>query len=164
MIIVALRGMFMQFAEVPFKFRESAINFSVWSVTFLTTVFLDIEYGLGIGILASLLNLIWRSNQPQVTLVSLHSDSDDGSILVDSDSPYAKNIPGIKIVKYAGSLNFATVEYFAKKVQSLVPAVDIDINPTNQQQPFLASLSISQPMTPTRGNNNKVLYTFVEDT
>ncbi|XP_021949610.1 prestin isoform X2 [Folsomia candida] len=124
MIVVALRGMLIQLRDVPGAFRESLLNAGVWSVTFLATVFLDIEYGLGIGVIAALLNLIWRSNRPYCALVRVHSDSLDGSILVDASSPSGKQIPGIQIVKYTGSLNFATVEYFGKKLNSLVPPTD----------------------------------------
>lgn len=33
----------------------------------------------------------------------------------------AKEIPGMKIVKYTGSLNFATIEFFMEKLLEMVP-------------------------------------------
>lgn len=81
LIIVALKGMLLQLFQVAGIFRESSINCLVWMVTFLATVFLDIEYGLAGGILAAVLNLIWRSNRPGIQLVSVHKDNE--AILVD---------------------------------------------------------------------------------
>ena len=45
-IMVALRAMFLQLMDLPKLWKVSKWDFAVWLITFLTTVFLDVPYGL----------------------------------------------------------------------------------------------------------------------
>jgi MFS superfamily sulfate permease-like transporter len=84
MIVVALKGMFMQFQDLPKAWKESRLNAVVWMSAFLSTVILDIEFGLGVGLLLSILNLIWKSNKPVVSVLGVYPRS---NIYVDMNCP-----------------------------------------------------------------------------
>nr|CAD7264974.1 unnamed protein product [Timema shepardi] len=65
-VVVALKGMFMQVKDLPRAWRLSPFDGMVWLVTFLSVVLLDIDYGLGIGVALSLLCVIIMGQRPKV--------------------------------------------------------------------------------------------------
>ncbi len=117
-IVVALKGMFLQFYDLPKAWAVSGINAAIWVLTFLTTVLLDIEYGLGLGIVLSVISLIWRSNHGHMNVLGAYSDLDLYTDLKTNN--LAREIPGGKIIKYTGSLNFTTVEGFVQQLDKIV--------------------------------------------
>ena len=68
-ITVALRGMFAQLSDVAGMWAESRPDALVWVVTFVSVVVLDIDYGLLVGIVASLLLLIQRNQTFHIALL-----------------------------------------------------------------------------------------------
>ncbi|KAJ8298384.1 hypothetical protein KUTeg_024915, partial [Tegillarca granosa] len=50
-ILVNLRGMFLQFLELPSLWKKSKYDFSIWIVTHLCTVILDADIGIAIDVL-----------------------------------------------------------------------------------------------------------------
>ncbi|KAF9796632.1 hypothetical protein SFRURICE_012725 [Spodoptera frugiperda] len=77
----------------------SKLDALVWLVTFLVTLCINIDIGLGAGLLASLGALFIRSQNPYTCLLGK-----------------AEELPGIKIFHYCGGLNFATKNLFRKKL------------------------------------------------
>lgn len=84
LIVVALKGMFMKVGDLPKAWKESRINGSIWFVSFVATVFLDIEYGLLIGVVITISSLLWRSNSFYVIEVGKHVHS---HLLVEKTKP-----------------------------------------------------------------------------
>jgi high affinity sulfate transporter 1 len=62
-IIVALKGMFLQLADLRKLWFISKIDWAVWVVTFLATVLLDVALGLLVGVSFSLLTVIARTQR-----------------------------------------------------------------------------------------------------
>lgn len=75
-VVVALKGMLKQGLELPSIFRECSVHGFIWLITFLATILMDIEYGLGIGMAVSLLNLIWRSNKSTLSVLGSYKHSE----------------------------------------------------------------------------------------
>ncbi|ODN04049.1 Prestin [Orchesella cincta] len=119
LIIVALKGMFMQIADLPKAWKESRINGSIWLVTFLATVFLDIEYGLLIGVLITVASLLWKSNAFIITEVGqdVHSHM---FVEKTSVSNMMADVNDVKILKLTGNLNFSTAETFTSEVNNIL--------------------------------------------
>lgn len=63
-IVVALKGMFLQVKDLIKFFKLSASDAAVWISTFLTVIILDVEYGLLVGAIFCLLKLIMLSMKP----------------------------------------------------------------------------------------------------
>jgi solute carrier family 26 protein len=118
-IVVALKGMFLQVKDMRSAWMLSKLNAFIWLITFLSTVVLDIEYGLAVGVVLSVLTLLWRSNRPDITVLGAY---DRTELYLDvNSSEQVKELPRVKIVKYNGCLNFATAENFTVKMLKLVP-------------------------------------------
>ncbi|KAJ8711244.1 hypothetical protein PYW07_008486 [Mythimna separata] len=113
-IVVSLKGMFMQVKELDKFWKLSQLDAMVWLVTFLVTLFINIDIGLGAGLLASLAALFIRSQNSYVCLLGKVLDTD---LYLDIKRyRAAEEIPGIKIFHYCGCLNFATKNLFRTKL------------------------------------------------
>ncbi|CAH1641111.1 unnamed protein product [Spodoptera littoralis] len=113
-IVVSLKGMFMQIFELKKFWILSKLDAVVWLVTFLVTLCINIDIGLGAGLLASLGALFIRSQNPYTCLLGKVLDTD---LYLDIKRyRAAEELPGIKIFHYCGGLNFATKNLFQKKL------------------------------------------------
>ncbi|GAB1604820.1 sulfate transporter-like isoform X1, partial [Argonauta hians] len=116
-IIVALKGMFRQFNELHRLWGVSKIDFAVWLVAFLATVTLDVIYGLGVGVIFSLLTVLSRSSRPDFFLMGQLSNTgiyDDVALYTT-----AVQIPGIKIFHFNNSIYFGNAEYFKNSLYKI---------------------------------------------
>lgn len=117
-IVVALKGMFMQFKEVPKIWHESRKDGFIWILTFLSVCVLDIDYGLFIGILASLICVVVMGQRLKVYLLG-HVPTTH--IYLDMQRyQAAEPIPGIQIVHVAGGLHFANKDHVKQKIYKLL--------------------------------------------
>lgn len=109
-ILVALKGMFMQFYDLAARWKISKIDSTIWISSFLGVVIIDIDYGLVIGIIVSLFVLLARNQKP-VTARLGHIPNTD--IYLDKEKySAAVDIPGVMIFQFSGSVHFANIEYF----------------------------------------------------
>ncbi|XP_036358676.1 sulfate transporter isoform X1 [Octopus sinensis] len=116
-IIVALKGMFRQFTELHRLWWISKIDFGVWLVSFLGTVILDVDYGLAVGVIFSLLTVLARSSRPYSCLLGQLPNTDiyrDVSVY-----PSAVQINGVKIFRFEASLYFANAENFKHRIYEM---------------------------------------------
>ncbi|XP_034828031.1 prestin isoform X3 [Maniola hyperantus] len=109
-IVVSLKGMFMQVKELNKFWKLSKLDAVVWLVTFLVTMLINIDIGLGAGLLASVGALFVRSQKPYTCLLGRVLETD---LYLDIKRYRgAEEIPGIKIFHYCGGLNFASKNLF----------------------------------------------------
>ncbi|KAL5013174.1 hypothetical protein ScPMuIL_007444 [Solemya velum] len=109
-IIVALKGMFRQIFELPRLWKVSKFDFSVWVVTLMATVLLDVDYGLLVGVLFSFVTIIYRNQRPYVCQMGHMPGTDfykDISVYKE-----ALILPGIRIIRFENSLFSINVEHF----------------------------------------------------
>ncbi|RUS81144.1 hypothetical protein EGW08_011085 [Elysia chlorotica] len=111
-IIVSLKGLLKQFGELRRLWRVSKIDFSVWLVTFLATVFLDVDLGLLIGLIYNLVPILLRTQEPYHCLLGKLPGAD---IYVDLKvHREASALPGIKIFQFQAPLYFANMDHFKR--------------------------------------------------
>lgn len=65
-VVVALKGMFLQVKDLPVAWKQSPFDGMVWLTTFLGVVLLDIDYGLGLGVAVSLICVLIMGQRPKV--------------------------------------------------------------------------------------------------
>ncbi|XP_034941866.1 prestin-like isoform X2 [Chelonus insularis] len=113
-IVVALKGMFLQVKDLVRFCKLSTTDAMVWIVTFLIVVILDIEYGLLVGALLCFIKLITLSMKPYTCKLGVVPGTE---IYLDTNR-YNKTveIPGIRMFHYCGGLNFATKLHFRQEV------------------------------------------------
>ena len=68
-ILVSLFGIFLQFRDLIRYSKRSFSEAFVWTATFLVTVFVDVDLGLIVGLVVSLLFLISWGYFPKIELI-----------------------------------------------------------------------------------------------
>ncbi|GBM31172.1 Sulfate transporter [Araneus ventricosus] len=118
-ILVALKPMFLQMKDFYKAWRISKLDACIWLVTFLSTVLLDVTYGLLAGVIFSLGTVIIRSVLPTKTFLGRIPDTD---IYLDSKRyDMAHEIKGIKIFHFESALYFINKELFKSSLMKYVP-------------------------------------------
>ncbi|BFZ10563.1 hypothetical protein BsWGS_13602 [Bradybaena similaris] len=116
-ILVALKGMFLQFLDLKVLWGVSVIDFAVWLITFAATVLLDVDLGLLVGVGFGLLTTIIRSQRPYSCVLGQVPGTD----IYRDISVYktAEEAPGIKIFRFDSALFFANAEFFKSSLYKL---------------------------------------------
>ncbi|XP_013394220.1 solute carrier family 26 member 6 [Lingula anatina] len=115
-VIVALKGMFLQVKDLNRLWRISKFDFAIWTVTFLAVVLLNVDWGLIVGVGFSLVTVVFRTQWPRSSVLGRCPNSE---IYVDTKT-YKNTIqdPGIKIFRFESSLYYANAERFSHKLYS----------------------------------------------
>ncbi|XP_050594696.1 prestin-like isoform X2 [Bombus affinis] len=122
-IVVALKGMFQQANQLIKFWKLNKCDALIWIATFLTVVIVNIDIGLLAGIIISLAIILLKSLSPYICLLGYIPNTD---LYLDiSRFKAAIEIPGMKIVHYCGTLNFANTSHFKTELYKL-----IGVNPT----------------------------------
>ncbi|CAG9761084.1 unnamed protein product [Ceutorhynchus assimilis] len=117
-IVVALKGMFMQALDVWKFWKLSKIDALVWMGTFLTTCSVGVDIGLFCGIALSLGSVFLLSFRPHTCLLGRVPNTDFYLDLTRYKA--AKEIDGVKIFHFSGGINFATKSMFKADLIRLV--------------------------------------------
>ncbi|XP_059251755.1 prestin isoform X2 [Mustela nigripes] len=123
-VIVNLKGMFMQFADLPFFWRTSKIELTIWLTTFVSSLFLGLDYGLITAVIIALLTVIYRTQSPSYKVLGQLPDTD---VYIDIDAYEEVNeIPGIKIFQINAPIYYANSDLYSsalKRKTGVNPAV-----------------------------------------
>ncbi len=97
------------------------IDFGLAVAAFLGVILIDILQGIIIGIVLSLLALIYRSSFPQGAELGRVKDDDGNYAFVDLDAhPDAETRPGMVVYRQTGSLIFSNAAAFSKQARELL--------------------------------------------
>jgi len=98
--------------------QASKSETGVLLITFLATLFLELEFAIYVGVILSLMIYLNRTSKPR--LVSLAPDPDDANHrLINIEKKPLSECPQCKIMRVDGSLFFGAVNYTAKKFQEI---------------------------------------------
>ncbi|GFS32005.1 sulfate transporter [Nephila pilipes] len=113
-IVMSLRSMLVYFGDLKRAWFASKLDASVWVVTFLSVVILDMDYGLIIGILFSLITVLFRSQYPETCLLGNVPGTEIYRCV--EKYPNVTEIPGVKIFHFGASIYFGNREYFRSQI------------------------------------------------
>uniref|UniRef100_A0A674MT43 Solute carrier family 26 member 3 n=1 Tax=Takifugu rubripes TaxID=31033 RepID=A0A674MT43_TAKRU len=129
LVIVNLKGMLMQFREIPYLWRKDTPDCVVWVATCLSACLLGLDLGLAVGLGVELLTVIFRT---QLFLVLLSSTASTNicwcfmpvkslfSFFYWYLPPQIFEPKGVKIFKIPSPLFFANIEFFKEKLREAV--------------------------------------------
>ncbi|OQV19511.1 Solute carrier family 26 member 6 [Hypsibius exemplaris] len=131
-IAVALIGMLKEIRLVWKLGKISATDASVFLISLLAVVILDVDIGLAVAVGWSLLTVVLRTQRPDVPILgrALHTDIyrrvDDYKSVAEVD--------GCKIIGFSAPLYFANADYFLRKVRAITHLNQHHV-PDKQQNP-----------------------------
>ncbi|XP_074860987.1 solute carrier family 26 member 6 [Carettochelys insculpta] len=109
-IIVNLKSMFRQFADLRVLWRSSIIDLLIWLVTFVATLLLNLDMGLGVSVAFALLTVIVRTQLPRYSVLGQVSNTNIYRDVVDYKK--AEEIPGVMIFRSSAPIYFANAELY----------------------------------------------------
>ncbi|XP_034028999.1 solute carrier family 26 member 9-like isoform X2 [Thalassophryne amazonica] len=114
LIAVNLKNMLLQLSDPYYLWKKSKLDFCVWMVSFLTTFFLSIPFGIAIGVSFSILVVIFKTQFRNGSALVQIMDTD----IYRNPKVYSQgvHVTGVKIVTYCSPLYFANAEIFRQKV------------------------------------------------
>ncbi|XP_053318111.1 chloride anion exchanger-like [Spea bombifrons] len=118
LVLINLKGMLMQFNEIPILWRKDKYDCLVWLVTFASAVILGLDLGLAAGVGFELLTVVFRTQFPKCTLIANIGWTDiyrNRKDYVDAFEP-----KGVKIFRCPSPIFFANAGYFKDKLTAAV--------------------------------------------
>uniref|UniRef100_A0A131YMH3 Sulfate transporter n=1 Tax=Rhipicephalus appendiculatus TaxID=34631 RepID=A0A131YMH3_RHIAP len=109
-IFVSLKKVFMQVRDFYNYWKISKIDGQVWLVTFFSTVFVEVQLGLVIGVVYSLLTLVYKIQRPSTCILGQIPNTDYFVPL--KKYGVAQEVPGVKVFHFGGPIHFANAEFF----------------------------------------------------
>ncbi|XP_050721947.1 sulfate anion transporter 1-like [Eriocheir sinensis] len=132
-ILVALKGLFLQVHDLFRLWSSSRPDAVIWLVSCLMSMVVDLDYGLLAGVVTSLMVLLLRAQRPPTANLG-HVPSTD--LYLDLDRYHkAVAVPGVKIFQFGGPLHFGNAPYFRSSLFSTT-GLDLDaLKATNTSSP-----------------------------
>ncbi|XP_048729626.2 sulfate transporter-like [Ostrea edulis] len=109
-IVAALKGLFIQIGDCRKFWRINKIDFVIWFSTIVSVVFLDIDFGLGIGVIVSLITVVFQTQFARG--FRLGRITKDGAIVEYKRYTESVEDTGVKVFRFQSNLFFANAEIF----------------------------------------------------
>ncbi|XP_029371937.1 sulfate anion transporter 1 isoform X2 [Echeneis naucrates] len=160
-IIVSLRGALRKFKDVPAKWRASQNDAIVWLVTMFATALISVELGLLIGVVFSMICIIFQTQNPKVSLLGRANDSD-----LYEDMEEYKNLmppPQIQVFRFQAPLYFANKDYFLKSLYKAVGVEPfLELTQRRKAEKKAKEMSLKQAKANGDKNNGEVVIGLVK--
>nr|XP_028574991.1 solute carrier family 26 member 6 [Podarcis muralis] len=114
-IIVNLKGMFKQFRDIRMLWRSNVTDLLIWVVTFIATIVLNLDMGLGVAVAFSLLTVIFRTQMPHYSILGQVPTTDVYRDVAAYQK--AEEIPGVKIFRSSATIYFANADLYAEALK-----------------------------------------------
>uniref|UniRef100_A0A3Q0TBS4 Solute carrier family 26 member 3 n=1 Tax=Amphilophus citrinellus TaxID=61819 RepID=A0A3Q0TBS4_AMPCI len=117
-VIVNLKGMLMQFSEIPYLWRRDRPDCVVWLGTCIASILLGLDLGLAAGLGVELICVVLRVQFPRCSLLANIKGTDiykDQKDYMDIYEP-----EGVKIFRIPSPIFFANIEFFRTKLVEAV--------------------------------------------
>ncbi|XP_023117813.1 sulfate anion transporter 1 [Amphiprion ocellaris] len=160
-IIVSLRGALRKFKDVPAKWRASRNDAIVWLVTMSATALISVELGLLVGVVFSMSCIIFKTQNPKVSLLGRVSDID-----LYEDLEEYKNLtppPRIQVFRFQAPLYYANKDSF---LRSLYKAVGVEpfleLTKRRKAEKKAKEMSLKQAKANGEKNNGDIIVGLVQ--
>nr|BAD22609.1 solute carrier family 26 member 3 [Anguilla japonica] len=114
LVVVNLKGMLMQFREIPYLWRKDRPDCVVWIATCIAAILLGLDLGLAAGVGVELLTVVFRT---QFTRCCVLANIRGTDIYKDrKDYLHIYEPEGTKIFRMPAPIFFANIEFFKGKL------------------------------------------------
>ncbi|XP_060226950.1 solute carrier family 26 member 10 isoform X5 [Meriones unguiculatus] len=104
--ISSMRQMLFQVQELPRLWHISRVDFAVWMVTWVAVVTLNVDLGLAVGVIVSMVTVLCRTQRVQCLPLGLAAGTEIYRPLRENHK--LLQVPGLCILSYPAPLYFAT--------------------------------------------------------
>ncbi|XP_061657227.1 sulfate anion transporter 1 isoform X3 [Syngnathoides biaculeatus] len=159
-IIVSLRGALRKFKDVPAKWRASRNDAVVWLVTMSATALISVELGLLVGITFSMICIIYKTQNPKVSLLGRVSDSD---LYEDAEEYQNLVLPTrVRVFRFQAPLYYANKDTFLKALYKVVGVTPfLELTRRKKAEKKAKTVSMTQAQANGERNNGDVVVALV---
>ncbi|XP_021518924.1 solute carrier family 26 member 6 isoform X2 [Meriones unguiculatus] len=122
-IIVNLKGMMKQFSDICYLWKANRVDLLIWLVTFVATILLNLDIGLAVSIVFSLLLVVVRMQLPHYSILGQVPDTDIYRDVAEYSG--AKEVPGVMVFRSSATMYFANAEFYSDSLKKKC-GVDVD--------------------------------------
>ena len=123
-ILVAVSGL-IDYKEAKALWKKDRADFWMLFATFLVTLTLGIETGIGVGVVLSLALVVFRSTRPHIAVLGRVPQSDFYRNMERFDNLELR--PDVLVVRFDGPLYFANLNYFKDQTEQMIKAKGKDL-------------------------------------
>ncbi|XP_032625989.1 solute carrier family 26 member 10 isoform X2 [Chelonoidis abingdonii] len=116
--VTSLRQMVLQFWDLPELWRISRIDFAVWVVTWLAVVVLNVDVGLAVGVVFSMMTVICRTQRAECMVLGKAANTEIYRPLQRHSKCF--EIPGVKIMAYHAPIYYGNRDFFRETLSQLL--------------------------------------------
>ncbi|XP_053705876.1 solute carrier family 26 member 10 [Synchiropus splendidus] len=116
--VTSLRQMFLQFQDLPDLWRISRMDFMVWAVTWLSVVVLNVDLGLAIGVVFSMMTVVCRTQRAGCSVLGRASNTEIYRPVEKHSKCY--EVPGVKILMYHGPIYYGNRGFFREEMSRVL--------------------------------------------
>ncbi|XP_061590952.1 solute carrier family 26 member 10 [Cololabis saira] len=116
--VTSLRQMFLQFQDLPELWRISKHDLMVWVVTWLSVVVLNVDLGLAIGVIFSMMTVVCRTQRAGCSVLGRASNTEIYRPLENHSKCY--EVPGVKILTYNGPIYYGNRSFFREQMSRML--------------------------------------------
>ncbi|CAJ0582207.1 unnamed protein product, partial [Mesorhabditis spiculigera] len=122
-VIISLKSLFEQAKILPYLWKVSRLDFAVWLVSCLATVFTDVTTGLIISIVFTLLTVVFREQWPrdETSQALLETGKQE-----DTPETLGQVPDDIAVYRFECPLHFVNVVRFTDKLTELIEDEDVN--------------------------------------
>ncbi|XP_010874013.1 solute carrier family 26 member 6 [Esox lucius] len=114
-IYVNMKGMFMQFSDIPALWKSNKVDLMVWLVTLVSVVLLNLDIGLAVSVGFSILTVIFRTQLPRYSILGQVPGTE---LYLEMDAyEEVKEIPGIIIFRSSTTIYYTNAELYLDALQ-----------------------------------------------
>ncbi|XP_063398974.1 sulfate transporter-like [Mytilus trossulus] len=118
-VVASMIDLFAQFSKLPKYWKVNRFDFFTWMITFLVSIFADLDYGSVTGVVFSFLSVVI---QHQIAKGRTIGFSDKESVTFDEKRRiHVKEFPSVKVFMFDAPIIFANAEIFKDKLYRHVP-------------------------------------------
>ncbi|XP_078287479.1 solute carrier family 26 member 10 [Rhinoraja longicauda] len=116
--ITSLRQMFLQFQELPELWRVSRMDFVVWVVTWLAVITLNADLGLAVGVVFSMMTVIYRTQRADCSMLGRASNTEIYRPV--GENSRCHEIAGVKILAYNAPIYYGNKNFFRDAMNKII--------------------------------------------
>ena len=117
-VILLVAYNLIDFHHIKEIFKTNQTETSIFLVTFFSTLFLELEFAIYIGVLLSLVIYLAKTSKPQITILA-PDESEDRRPLVSVETKPLHECPQLKMIRIDRSIYFGSVSYLQSRLQSV---------------------------------------------
>ncbi|XP_060017972.1 solute carrier family 26 member 6 isoform X6 [Lagenorhynchus albirostris] len=130
-VIVNLKGMLMQFTDICSLWKANRVDLLIWLVTFVATILLNLDLGLAVAVVFSLLLVVVRTQLPHYAVLGQVPDTDIYRDVAEYSE--AREVPGVKVFRSSATMYFANAELYSDTLKQRAAAskgtsISINVN------------------------------------